>query len=70
MKIPMTKKIVLETSNGEMEIIKIDDSYHLTYHNNIYVGNPFKVPITFSTNFTIDQILNSHEVATFMCRFD
>lgn len=70
MKIPMTKKITMETSNGEMEFLKIEDSYHLTYHNPVYKNNPFKVPTSFSTDFTIEQIMNSHEVSTFMCRFD
>lgn len=69
MRIPMTKKIVMETRNGEMEITKIGDSYHLTYHNPIYKGSPFKVPTSFSTSFTIDEILNSSEVLTFMSRF-
>jgi len=70
MRIPMTKKIVMETRNGEMEITKIGDSYHLTYHNPIFKGSPFKMPTSFSTDFTIDQILKSSEVLTFMSRFN
>lgn len=69
MRIPMTKKIVMETRNGEMEITKIGDSYHLTYHNPIYKGSPFKVPTSFSTSFTVDEILNSSEVLKFMTAF-
>ena len=69
MRVPMTKKIVMELNNGEMEFERIGDTYHLTYHNPIYKNNPCKVPTSFSTDFTIEQIMNSNEVLTFMTRF-
>lgn len=70
MLIPMTKKVVSETRSGAMAITKIGDSYRLTYHNPIYKGSPFKVPTSFSTAFSINEILKSSEVLAFMSRFN
>ena len=70
MKLPMYKTVSYEVPNGEMEIDIVDDSYELTYHNKIYKNSPIKVPITFSTKFSIAEVMASSEVLTFMSRFD
>lgn len=70
MKVPMYKTVTYQVLNGEMEIVKEDDSYHLTYHNPIYKNSPFKLPQSFSTSFLIQEILASSEVISFMTRFD
>lgn len=69
MKIQMYAKVVTEIPNGEMEIIKDGDSYRLIYHNSIYTNSPFKLPMTFSTDFTIEQIISSQELDQYMKRF-
>lgn len=68
--VPMTKKIFLETRNGEMKIKRKGDTYSLEYHNPIYVNSPFKMPTQFSTDFTIEEIIKSNEVVKFMSRFN
>lgn len=44
--------------------------YAIEYHNRIYKNSPFRCPCTFSTDFTIEQILNSREFQTFISRFN
>jgi len=39
-------------------------------HNPIYVNSPFKMQTQFSTDFTIEEIIKSDEVAKFMSRFE
>lgn len=68
--VTMKKKIVMEAENGEMKITRDGDTYRLEYHNRFYKNSPFKVPTTFSTDFTIEEIISSHEVTKFMRRFD
>lgn len=67
--IPMTKKVVSEVPHGEMKITIKDNSYYLEYFNPLYIGSPFKVPQQFSTTLSIETIMNSGEVASFMGRF-
>ena len=64
-----TKEVMTTVSNGELEIEQKDDSWHVTYHNKIYKGSPFKLPMSFSTTFTADQVINSNEVQIFLSRF-
>ncbi len=76
--IPMHKTVSMRVANGEMKIRKIKHSiggeqveaYELEYHNPIYVGSPFKLSTTFSTQFSTDEIMKSSEVCSFMGRFD
>jgi len=68
--VPMTKTVVNTVKNGEMIIELKGDTYHLEYHNHLYKNSPFKVPTSFSNSFSINQILKSHEVITFMNRFN
>lgn len=68
--VPVMKTVSFQVQNGEMKIRKVDDAYVLEYHNHIYVGNPFRVPTQFSTDFTIEQIMRSSEVIKFLGRFD
>lgn len=67
--VQMTRAITVQAPNGEMHIEKIGDSYHLTYHNQLYKGSPFPLPMQFNTDFSLDQIINSSEVITFLARF-
>ena len=48
--------------DGEIHIILKDGSYHVEYHNHLYKNTPFKRCCSFSTDFRIDEIVNSSEV--------
>lgn len=70
MKVQMYKEVRYEVANGLMEIEIINNLYELTYYNSFYKNSPFKLPTTFSTRFTIQEILASSEVLSFMSRFN
>jgi hypothetical protein len=70
LEIPMTKKVITFVENGVMKFERINDTYYLEYHNNLYTGSPFKLPMQFSTEFKIYEILSSPEVINFMKRFN
>jgi hypothetical protein len=55
--------------NGTLHIEKTGDHYSIEYHNPIYTNSPFKMPTTFSDRYTIEEILQSHELAEFLSRF-
>lgn len=67
MKIPLTKTITSQVSHGYLEINEIPSgSYQVTYHNNLFKNSPFTCPITFSTDFSYSEIINSSEVIQFV----
>jgi len=70
MRIKITKQVSFTVDNGELDIKKVNDSYHVIYYNHLFVGNPFKVPQTFSTSFTPAQIAKSSEVLKFLEGFN
>ncbi len=45
------------------------ESYEVYYINKLYKNSPFKCPQTFSTEFTLEEILNSPEISRFLERF-
>lgn len=65
-----TKKETYTVEWGEVEIVKVNGSWEVTYYNNLYVGSPFKLGTTFSLDFTATQVLNSNEVKRFLSRFN
>ena len=67
MKIPLTKTVTMQVNHGELEIKTVkDNSYEVYYHNNIYQNSPFKMTQSFSTEFSIQEIVNSNEVINFI----
>ena len=69
LRIPLNKKVLVDVPNGEMVITQEGTRYILEYINPIYVGSPFKMPTSFSTEYGISEILNSPEVRQFLSRF-
>jgi hypothetical protein len=68
MKIPVTKQISMRVANGELEILKEKGSYHVYYHNNIYVGSPFKLSNSYSLDFSMSEIAKDSSVLTLISR--
>ena len=64
--IPLLHSFVSTVSHGSLEITQCGDSKRVTYHNAIYKGSPFKVPVIFSATFSDQEIANSAEVAKFV----
>lgn len=64
MQIPVTKTLTLSVPHGYLSIDKTEngESYQVTYHNKIYKNSPFVLPTTFSTEFSIAEVVNSSEV--------
>lgn len=64
MQIPVTKTLTLSVPHGYLSIDKTEngESYQVTYHNKIYKNSPFVLPTTFSTKFSIEEVVNSSEV--------
>lgn len=64
MQIPVTKTLTLSVPHGYLSVDKTKDgeSYQVTYHNKIYKNSPFVFPTTFSTEFSVQEIVNSNEV--------
>jgi hypothetical protein len=68
--VPVTKRVTYEVAHGQMHIESIEDTYYLTYLNPIFKGSPLKLPMQFSTDFTIEEIMKSSEVTGFLSRFE
>lgn len=75
MKIPLEKTITAVVNHGYLEINKIpskdqwgnpNESYQVIYHNNLFKNSPFTCPITFSTEFSYSEIVNSSEIILFV----
>lgn len=67
--IPITRTVTHEVPNGELHIELKDDTYYVWYHNKYFVGSPFKLTVSFSTELSIKEIRNSSEVRKFLSRF-
>jgi hypothetical protein len=68
MKIPVTKQISMRVANGELEVLKENGSYHVYYHNSIYVGSPFKLPNSYSLDFSMIEIAKDSNVLKLISR--
>lgn len=80
-RIPVQHQRTITVTNGELviKLVQRDISaleywqeaewYEVEYRNNLFVGSPFKMPITFGTCFTPHEIAHSSEVYTFLRRF-
>lgn len=75
MKISLEKTITAVVNHGYLEINKIpskdqwgisNESYQVIYHNNLFKNSPFTCPITFSTEFSYSEIVNSSEIIKFV----
>jgi len=67
--VPMRKLVTMEAPNGEMHITQKGDTYYLEYHNPLFKGSPFKVPQSFSTDLSVQEIMSSDEVQALMLKF-
>lgn len=71
--IKFTKRVMMEVPNGELKLIPYTDSYgrcgwNVEYHHDIFVNSPFKMTMSFSDEYTVDEIVNSPEVKSFVSR--
>jgi hypothetical protein len=55
---------------GKIHIVDNSSHWHVEYHNSVYVNSPFICPVTFSKSFSLDQIIKSSEVISFLSRFN
>lgn len=67
--INIQKTSTIKTPAGKLEIGLVNGSYVIKYHNSMFVGSPFTCPVSFSTVFTIEEIVRSPEVRDFLARF-
>jgi hypothetical protein len=56
--------------SGEVSIIDSGESFKVLYANKCYKNSPFECPVSFSKEFTKEQIILSGELAKFLSRFD
>lgn len=68
MLIPLTKRVSFSVEHGHIQLRKTNDgnTYEVYYHNDLYVGSPFKHTVSFSTDFTVSEVVNSSEVIRFV----
>ena len=68
--IPVTKTVTTTVPNGHVEIIDTGTSFQIKYHNEIYKGSPFLCSVSFSKDYSVEQIMRSSEVIRFLRRFE
>lgn len=68
--IPVTKKVTTRVPNGHIEIIDNGVSLQVKYYNPIYKGSPFLCPVSFSKDYSAEQVMKTVEVASFLRRFE
>lgn len=68
--VPVTKTVTTKVPNGHIEIIDNGVSLQVKYYNPIYKGSPFLCPVSFSKNYSVEQIVKSSEIACFLKRFE
>ena len=67
--IPRLKTVSYTVEDGRYELTKEDDTWTVKYINRFYKGSPFTLPVTYSSSFTPEQIVEDSEVLKFMERF-
>ena len=68
--IPVTKTITTTVPNGHIEIYLNGDSYRVWYYNDSYRNSPFLLSNSFSSEYSVDEIMKSSEVRKFLERFE
>ena len=71
MKIQLTKTVSYTAPHGFITVEKVpsqdffgdpSEAWQVTYHNNLLKNSPFKLNPTFSSEFTLMEVVNSHEI--------